>query len=110
MLDVTKNILLTFKGNCMNFSLELLLCYFKSPSDLKTASQNRSDPFGSPCMYSFYIVFENSIKYKWVEQLLSPYFWKGFSFEQELFFKLKGKLNLNFFGGHSTKFFLYYSI
>ena len=38
MLDVTKNILLTFKGVCMNFSLELNFFYLKSPSDLKTAS------------------------------------------------------------------------
>ena len=38
MLDVKKYTLLTFKGICMNFSLELIFFYFKSPSDLKTAS------------------------------------------------------------------------
>jgi hypothetical protein len=31
--------LLTFEGNCIKFSLELLFFYLKSPSDLKTASQ-----------------------------------------------------------------------
>jgi hypothetical protein len=34
----------------MNFSLELFIFfYFKSPSDVKTASQNRSNTYGSPC-------------------------------------------------------------
>ena len=45
-------------------------------------------------MYSFYIVFENSITYKLVEQLLSLSFWKGFSFEQELYFEVEGKNTL----------------
>ena len=47
MLDGTKNILLTFKGNCIFTGIAFF--YFKSPSDPKTVSQNRSDPFGSPC-------------------------------------------------------------
>jgi hypothetical protein len=60
-------------------------------------------------MYSFYIVFENSITYKLVEQLLSLFFWKGFSFEQELYFEVEGKNKLQiFFVGPSTKFSLYY--
>jgi hypothetical protein len=33
----------------MNLSLELFLFYFKSPSDLKTASHNRPNTYGSPC-------------------------------------------------------------
>ena len=46
MLDVTKNILLTFKGICMNFSLELKKKYFKSPSDLKQPP----DSYETPCI------------------------------------------------------------
>ena len=61
-------------------------------------------------MYSFYIAFENSIKYKLVEQLLSPSFWKGFSFEQELYFEVEGKNKLQTFLLVTTKFSLYYSI
>ena len=50
MLDVTKNIfLLIVEGNCVNFSLELFIFYSKSPSDLKTASQNRPNTYGPPC-------------------------------------------------------------
>ena len=44
----------------------------------------------------FYIDFENLIKYKLVEQLFSPSFWKGFSFEQELYFEVEGKNKLQF--------------
>ena len=41
--------LLTFVVNCLSFSLELLFFfYFKSPSDLKTASQNRPNTYASP--------------------------------------------------------------
>ena len=44
-----KIFLLTFEGNCVNFSLELHFFYFKSPSDLKTASQNRPNTYDPPC-------------------------------------------------------------
>ena len=57
-------------------------------------------------MYSFYIVFENSIKYKLVEQLLSPSLWKGFSFEQELYLEVEGKIKMKFFWWSLYKIFL----
>ena len=45
-----KIFLLTFEGNCVNFPLELNFFYFKSSSDLKTASQNRPNTYGPPCI------------------------------------------------------------
>ena len=44
-----KNFLSIFKGICMSFSLELILFYFKSPSDLKITSKNRWNTYGPPC-------------------------------------------------------------
>ena len=45
-----KYVLLTFEGNCMNFSL-FFFNHFKSPSDLKTALQNRPNTYASPCTF-----------------------------------------------------------
>ena len=45
-----KYTLLTFKGICMNFLLELIFFYFNSPSDLLTASQSCPDTYGTPCI------------------------------------------------------------
>ena len=45
-------------GHAWN-SLESIFLYFKSPSDLKTAKQNRQNTYGSPCSVSVNNCIEN---------------------------------------------------
>ena len=54
MLDVTKNILLTFKGNCMNFSLELLFFILSHPVTSKQPHKIVQILLGHPvrCRYN----------------------------------------------------------
>ena len=66
-----KIFLLTFKGICMNFLLELNFFYFKSPSDLSTASQNRSDTYGSPCTQGSNGIFLFLVNYQSITKILA---------------------------------------
>ena len=66
-----KYTLLTFKGICMNFFTGIEFFYFKSPSDLSTASQNRSDTYGSPCTQGSNGIFLFLVNYQSITKILA---------------------------------------
>ena len=49
MLDVKKIYFIDFKRYLHEFFTGIEILFFKSPSDLKIVSQNRSDTYGPPC-------------------------------------------------------------
>ena len=53
MLDVKKIYFIDFKRYLHEFFTGIEILFFKSPSDLKIDSQNRSDTYGPPCIFFF---------------------------------------------------------